>query len=278
MVKGVERLQEPRPFLLPLFTELPGRSIVPYLIEIMYVRRMVKQAIRLGLLVTLLILALSACGGAGGSAQEEEQAKEEEQANKVHHIPEDSQVWEGKPLPAGHYVTEEFKPTMSFDLDSGWTRGGTELRDAWDIRDLENDAFWLVFTTPEEVYLPNGSGGLKIVPAPEDMVGWLRENPYLKSEKPKPTSVGGEKGVQFDAIVSSVPEEPVCYGCSDLGLFHESAGATAGVDKGEKLRFILLKDVKGKTVTIMVESSALGFDEFLPKAQQVIETVEWKGT
>jgi len=34
--------------------------------------------------------------------------------------------------------------------------------------------------------------------------------------------------------------------------------------------------VKGKTVTIMIESSALGFDEFLPKAQQVIKTVEWK--
>src|SRR5829696_5222603 len=64
-----------------------------------------------GLLATLLVLALSACGGAGGSAQ-----KEEEQANKVHHIPEDSQVYEGKPLPAGHYVTEEFRPPMSFDL------------------------------------------------------------------------------------------------------------------------------------------------------------------
>src|SRR5215203_6870796 len=129
MVKGAERLQEPRPFLLPLFTELPRRSIVPYLIVTMYARRMVKQAIRLGLLVTLLILAPSACGGAGGAAQEEEQAKE------VHHIPEDSQVWEGKPLPAGHYVTEEFRPPMSFVLDTGWTRGGTENRDAWDMRE-----------------------------------------------------------------------------------------------------------------------------------------------
>src|SRR5215210_4213655 len=86
-----------------------------------------------GLLVTLLVLTLSACGGAGGSAQEGEQAKEEEQANKVHHIPEDSQVYEGKPLPAGHYVTEEFRPPMSFDLDTGWTRGGTENRDARDM-------------------------------------------------------------------------------------------------------------------------------------------------
>ena len=239
-----------------------------YLIEIMYARKMVKQAIRLALLVALVVLALTACGG-GSSSQKEEQA------NKVHRIPEDSQVWEGKPLPAGEYVTEEFKPPMSFDLDTGWTRGGTELRDAWDMRDLENDAFWLVFTTPEEVYVPNGSGGLKIVPAPEDMVAWLQENPYLKTERPKPTSVGGEKGVQFDAIVSSVPEVPECYDCPDLGLFHEIAGATAGVEKGEKLRFIVLKNVKGKTVTIMVETTPAGFEEFTAKSQKVIDSVKW---
>ena len=222
----------------------------------------------------VMVLALTACGGS--SAQEEQANKEN--ADKVHHIPEDPQVYEGKPLPAGSYVTEEFRPTMSFSLSKGWTRGGTELRDALDMRDIENDAFWLVFTTPEEVYVPNGSGGLKIVPAPEDIAAWLQENPYLKTEKPKPTSVGGEKGVQFDAIVSSVPKAPVCYGCPDLGLFHESAGATAGVQKGEKLRFVVLKDVKGKTVTIMVESSALGFDEFLPKAQKVVESVKWTGS
>src|SRR5215203_4825110 len=193
MVKGAERLQEPRPFLLPLYTQLPGRSIVPYLIETMYARRMVKQAIRLGLLVTLVVLALSACGGAGSSAQEEEQAKEEEQANKVHHIPEDSQVWEGKPLPAGHYVTEEFRPTMSFDLDSGWTRGGPELRDAWDIVDIDNDAYWLGFLNAEEVYKPNGSGGLEVAPAPEDMVAWVQTNPFLKTEKSTPVSVGARR-------------------------------------------------------------------------------------
>jgi hypothetical protein len=215
-------------------------------------------------------------GGGGVSAQEEQAAKE--QADKVRHIPEDSQTYEGEPLPAGHYVTEEFRPPMSFDLGKGWSRGGTELPDAWDLQDLENDAYWLVFTTPEEVYAPNGDGGLKIVPAPKDMAAWLHSNPYLKTNEPKPTSVGGEKGVQFDAIVTGAPESPECPGCPDLGLFHESAGATAGVEKGEKLRFIVLEDVTGKQVTIMVESSAVGFEEFLPKAQRVIKTVEWKGT
>jgi len=129
-----------------------------------------------GLLATLLVLALSACGGAGGSAQEEEQA------DKVHHIPEDSQTYADKPLPAGHHVTEEFRPTMSFDLDTGWTRGGPELRDAWAIVDIDNDAYWLGFLNAEEVYKPNGSGGQEVGPAPED-----RPNDVLRSSAHRPT-------------------------------------------------------------------------------------------
>ena len=132
----------------------------------MYPLRMVSQALRVGLMVTLVVLVLSACGG-GGSAQEEEQA------DKVHHIPEDSQTYAGKPLPAGHYVTEEFRPMMSFDLDTGWTRGGPELRDAWDIVDIDNDAYWLGFLNAEEVYKSSGSGGQEVGPAPEDMVAWV---------------------------------------------------------------------------------------------------------
>jgi len=220
-------------------------------------------------MLTIVMIVLAACGE-GGSAQDEK-------AEKVRHIPEDSQTYEGEPLPAGRYATEEFKPAMSFNLAKGWIRGGPEFRDAWGLQDIENDAFWLYFSNAEEVYDPKGSERVKIAPQPEDMVAWLRANPHLKPEEPEPTSVGGEKGVRFDAIVTGAVETPLCPGCVDLPLFHESHGDTSGVEKGEKIRFIVLEDVKGETVTIMVESSPQGFDEFLPKAQQVIETVEWKG-
>ena len=40
----------------------------------------------------------------------------------------------------------------------------------------------------------------------------------------------------------------------------------------------MLEDVKGQTVTIWLESSPLGFEEFLPKAQKVIDSVEWTGS
>src|SRR3712207_1061943 len=114
---------------------------------------LVRFALGLGTLIALT-LVLTACGG-GSSAQEGEEA------NKVHHIPEDAQTYEGEPLPAGRYATEEFQPAMSFSLSKGWTRGGTELPDIWDLRDIENDAYWLVFSSAEKVYDPNESDGLK---------------------------------------------------------------------------------------------------------------------
>jgi hypothetical protein len=228
------------------------------------------RSVRSAGMLTILMLALTACGG-GGSAQQEE-------ANKVHHIPEDTQTYEGKPLPAGRYVTEEFKPAMSFTLGKGWTRGGPELRDIWDLRDIENDAFWVLFSSAEKVYDPKGPDRVKIAPAPEDMVAWLQANPHLKTEEPKPTSVGGEKGVQFDAIVTPPVEAPLCPGCVGVPLFHYSDGERSYVENGEKIRFIVVEDVKGKTVTIFVESSVPGFEKFMPKAQKVIDTAEWKGT
>jgi hypothetical protein len=45
----------------------------------------------------------------------------------------------------------------------------------------------------------------------------------------------------------------------------------------EKLRFIVLEDFGGERVTIVVEAPAEEYEEFLPKAQKVLNTVEWKG-
>jgi hypothetical protein len=231
---------------------------------------LMRSALSVGML-TIVMLALAACGGAGS-------AQKEEQASKVRHIPEDSQTYEGEPLPAGRYATEEFEPAMSFTLEKGWTRGGAELPDIWDLRDLEDDAFWVVFSSAEEVYDPKGPERVKIAPAPEDMVAWLRANPHLEPEEPKPVSVGGEEGVRFDAVVTGAVETPLCPGCVDLPLFRYSDGETAGVEKGEKIRFIVVEDVGGgETVTIFVESSVQGFDGFLPKAQKVIDSVKWGG-
>jgi hypothetical protein len=73
--------------------------------------RMVWQTLRLGLLVTFVVVAVSACGGGGG----------QEQANKPRPLPE-----EEKALRPDVYRSEEFKPSFSFRVGKGWTNSPPE--------------------------------------------------------------------------------------------------------------------------------------------------------
>jgi hypothetical protein len=41
---------------------------------------------------------------------------------------------------------------------------------------------------------------------------------------------------------------------------------------------IVLEDVKGETVTIAFRSPATRFDEFLARAQKVVDSVTWRGS
>ena len=68
-----------------------------------------------GLLATLLVLALSACSGAGegGSGGDEAQAKAKEEA-KGHPLPQDHQA-----LRPGEYHSVKFKPPLSFEVGKG---------------------------------------------------------------------------------------------------------------------------------------------------------------
>ena len=66
----------------------------------MYLRRMVKQALTLGLLVTIVVLALSAC-----------KADEWQRESKDRPLPEDPTA-----LYPGDYRSEEFEPSLSSGL------------------------------------------------------------------------------------------------------------------------------------------------------------------
>jgi hypothetical protein len=230
-------------------------------------RRMVRQALKLGLLVTLVVLVLSACGGGG------------DESAKARKIPEDKDAT----LPAGKYVSEEFKPAVSFRLDEGWN---TPLETA-DILSLSAPKsfgpyayfeFWVIHKVNKVV----SSYEVKAKPPPDDMVAWLQNHPYLDTEKPKPITVAGEKGMQIEAVASRVPQDYYGSFCDDpcLPLFKSTYNPffnTFTLYKGDKVRFIELADVEGKTVTITITAPGAKFDELLPKAQKVLDTVEWKG-
>ena len=135
----------------------------------------------------------------------------------------------------------------------------------------------LAFVNTEQVFNPSKVRELDRMPAPEDLVAWLRRHPYLQTDEPQPATVGGVEGLRLDAVVASVPATECGGNC--LGLFTDTAATYDWVVfEEEKVRFIVLEDVGGERVTIAVEAPAADFEEFLPKAQQVIDTVEWEGT
>ena len=119
-------------------------------------RRMVSQSLRLGLLVTLVVLALSACGG------------DEEQVSK----PQSPTGGRAAALRPGVYRSEEFKPSLSFRVGEGWSNLPPEASDTLFI--VQGETRGIGFVNPQEVYKPTKTGTPNVVEAPEDMVGWFQ--------------------------------------------------------------------------------------------------------
>jgi hypothetical protein len=234
-------------------------------------RRMLRQALRRGLPVTvgivllalLLALAVVGCSGGGGQPQQQEEAKA-------------SAVPEYGDLRPGKYVTDEFKPAFSFEVvDEGWVVGGAEERGILDMKQGAEGPV-LSFVNEQEVFDPSKPRDMVSVPSPKNLVTWLQRHPYLQTEQPQSVSIGGVKGVQLDAVVADVPATECGDTC--LGLFMVTLEIPWVVYEKERVRFTVLEDVGGERVTIAVGAPAVeDFEEFLPKAQKVIDTVKWEG-
>jgi hypothetical protein len=235
-------------------------------------RGAVKYAFSLGLLVAFLVFALSGCGGAGGGSEAGGGGgAEEEKEAKPRAIPDYGDLRPGK------YVTDEFKPAFSFEVvDEGWVVGGAEERGVLDMRQGAEGPV-LSFVNDQEVFDPSKLRDMDSVPAPKNLVTWLQRHPYLETEQPQPATIGGVKGVQLDAVVADDVPTSEC-GDNCLGLFMVGPDIDWVAYEKEKVRFIVLEDVGGERVTIAVEALAVDFEEFLPKAQKVIDTVQWRGS
>jgi hypothetical protein len=153
----------------------------------MYPRRMVRKTLRLGLLASLVVLVLSACGGG-------------EKETKARPLPEEQQT-----LSPGTYRSEEFKPSLSFRVTKGWTNVPVESSDNLSI--ARGEKAGLGFANIQEVYKPTKTGTPTVMEPPKDLVGWFQHHPYLQASKPEPVTVGGVKGEQFDVVVEDLPED-----------------------------------------------------------------------
>src|SRR5918993_1931926 len=200
-----------------------------------------------GLLATLLLLALSACGGAGG----QEQAK-------------------GRPLPQepgalspGEYHSVKFKPPLSFEVGKGWSNTTNQLSEYIELGQ-QGEIGFLTFANVKEVHKPGTTD--EVVDAPKDLVGWLQHHPFLKTSKPQPATLGGVKGEQFEVLVDHLPKDPNGYCGSDcLDILNQSSGDRIGYfTEGRKRKVFVLEDVKGDTVVIWYAAPLDVFHEFAP--------------
>ncbi len=233
------------------------------------------HVVKIGLLMAFVVLALSACGGGGGGDKGGggggEQAEQKEQA-QARTMPKP-----GKDLAAGEYVTEAFQPTVSFSVGKGWEVIIPDAPDTFSMGQ-EGGSLYISFWNVQKVLDPKNFGNA--LSAPDDMAAWLQEHPNVDAEEPEEVTIGGVSGVQFDTVASPIPKDNPT-GCPEpcvpLFISEEALQPHFGIFESEKLRFIILENVEGETVTIAVGGRAVNFEEFLPKAQKVLDTVEWKG-
>jgi hypothetical protein len=216
-------------------------------------------ALRVALLVALLVFTGSACGG---------------RISKPQLLPE-----ERRELRSGVYRSEEFKPLFSFRVGEHWTNVPPETSDALLLE--REGPLRLGFVNANEalVYNPNKRNVPQAVEAPADMVGWFLHHPYLETSEPEPVHVGGVKGLRFDAVAEEVPKgyDGAC-GSECVDLFKSSDAPPIGIRKEDKVRIIVLEDVKGERVTMGFAAPATEFDEYAPEAQEVVDSVEWGGS
>jgi hypothetical protein len=224
----------------------------------------VRHALRLGVVLAFVALAVGACG-----------APEEA---KPRPLPD-----EPRKLDPGTYRTEDFEPAFSFEVGEGWS---TDLPEAYDLllitRTDEGGPLGFANVREALVYKPTRTGSnTYMTEVPKDVIGWFRGHPYLETQQADPVEVGGIEGVRLDLVVGDLPEghhsEWCGSGCMPLIRFN-SGGPPLILWQDDKARLIVLEDVEGETVVTGFALPAAEFDEHAPEARKVLDTVQWRGS
>jgi hypothetical protein len=232
------------------------------------------------LLFCSLSLVTAACGGDGGQQAATETGpatRTTEAPKKASKIPE-----AGQPLSPGKYVTTKFKRALTFRVvDEGWVNQGPEQPNYHFLGfDPPDFPLLLGFAIPSKAYDPERLPKRVAVPEPKDWVAWYQNHPYLTTGKATSVTVGGVSGTQFEAYVSSVPRDypKICGGPPCISLWQMGTPDSEWfMWLGYKEQITIL-DVGGETVIIDVGAPEDDFVKLLPKAQKVVDTVEWEGT
>ena len=195
-------------------------------------------------------------------------------------LPEDD-----KALQPGEYRSEEFEPSLSFRVGDGWTNVPPESSEVLSIQRGGAMMGQVNFFRLEEVYEPARKGMPNVEEAPKGPKGWVawgRHHPYLQTSEPEQVEVGGVKGLQVDVVVGDLPKDyqgRCGTDCVDIGRVEGVPPLTNDVFvPGDSKGRVTFLDVEGETLTISINSPAMVFEDFVPEAQKVLDSVEWRGS
>ena len=255
--------------------------------------------LRIGLLFAMVLMlsaCVSACAGKPGkeaakaqtgdhtaNATTNEAHKNEAHSTETHPLPDLGIPPTPTNLPPGRYATNEFEPSVSFGVGKGWAINNPEKTDHFSIysrdfakSDKESGAV-LTFVNVRAVFDARSPTEDNIRSKPKVLLTWFRQHPMLNISKPAPTTIGGVSAMRFDASVSSLPKERLdeCPKCLPVfGLQYEEP---VSILKEYKQRITLVDGPSGESVAIIFYAPPDQFDSYLPKAREVLKTVEWKG-
>jgi hypothetical protein len=240
--------------------------------------------------VFAIVLTVSGCAGGTEDGKAEAHTAESHTANSLAKaaLPNGTRPLPDLGLPPrptnlapGRYATEEFGPSVSFRVGKGWAMNNPEKEDHFSIysrafakSDKEPGAV-LTFVDVRTIFDAKEPSEDNIHPAPKDLLAWFRRHPRLDISEAAPTTVGDLPAERFDASVTTLPEEGLdeCPDC--LPVFGLRYGEPISVVKGFEQRIVLVEDPGAESVAIILYAPPDRFDEYLSKAQGVLNTVSW---
>jgi hypothetical protein len=226
-------------------------------------QRTARHILPMGLLVALLVLAMSACGVEG--AQEK---------GSLRPLPEDQ-----REMPPDTYASKDFEPSLSFEVEQGWKLLPPETFD--DLHLIRGETGVLGFANLEgaRFYRATKTGLPYAMDVPQDIVGWFQQHPHLRTDKHQEVTVGGVPGEEFDVVVKGLPRDySAMCGTDCVDIVRLSSGDLIAFWEADRAHVVVAEAAKGEPLIIVFGGPATEFDEFAPEARKVIDSVQWGGS
>jgi len=193
-------------------------------------------------------------------------------------IPSESEPVEwGEPIPAGEYVVHALEPTFRLEVGKGWVALKRDKLPML-VENPQTNTGLIIFTSPRHVFDPSNLSEPKEAPVPDnadEWASWFQRHPNLETSNTAPVSIGGASGMRIDVTPSPKLDNYPQDFCDSKPCVPLYSAITSSVNWKDRFATV---DIGGMTVVIDVSAPASKFEEFLPKAQKVLDTLEWKGT